>query len=292
MTATHTFRSMGTRVVVLGPSGDPRFDEAISRVEGRFAVEERRFSRFRADSELTLVNVGGGGVRTAVTPEFAEVVRLSVDAAARSDGLFDPTVHDALVAAGYDRTFDEVLAGARGELHPVSPCGRWGDVEVGDRWVTLPAGLHLDLGGLAKGWTVDRAAGDALATGLPWVVVNAGGDLVLAGDPPAIDVRVEDPHDASAELMRIRLDAGALATSSVTKRAWGPGLHHLIDPRTGGPARSGVLQASTWGPSCAEAELRSTWALVEGASAARRFPCVLVTGDEVLVTLPVEAVAA
>jgi thiamine biosynthesis lipoprotein len=291
MTATHAFRSMGTRIEVLGPARDARFDDAIHRVEDRFAIEDRRFSRFRSDSELTRVNTAGG-VRTTVTPAFAEVLALALDAAARSAGLFDPTVHDALVAAGYDRTFDEVLSGARGQLHPAEPCGRWREVAVDDGSVTLPAGLHLDLGGLAKGWTVDRAADDALATGLPWVLVNAGGDLRLAGDAPPIDVRVEDPANPDAELMRVRLDMGALATSSVTKRAWGPGLHHLIDPRSGAPARSGVLQATAWGLTCAEAEIRATWTLVEGAGAVRRFPCLVVTDDEVLVRLPVEAVAA
>jgi thiamine biosynthesis lipoprotein len=292
MTATHAFRSMGTRIEMLGPGGDPRFDDAIRRVQERFAIEDRRFSRFRADSELTSVNTAGGGVRMPVTRAFAEVVGLALDAAARSAGLFDPTVYDALVAAGYDCTFDEVLAGARVQLHPAEPCARWREVQIGEGSVTLPADLHLDLGGLAKGWTVDRAAEDALATGLPWVLVNAGGDLLLAGEAPSVDVRVEDPFDADAELMRLRLDTGALATSSVSKRAWGPGLHHLIDPRSGAPARSGVLQATTWAPSCAEAEIRSTWTLVQGRSAVRRFPSVLVTEDEVLVTLPVEAVAA
>jgi FAD:protein FMN transferase len=291
VTATHAFRSMGTRIEVLGPGGDPRFVDATRRVEDRFAIEDRRFSRFRPDSELTSVNIAGG-VATNVSPAFAEVVAIALDAAARSGGLFDPTVHDALVAAGYDRTFDEVLAGARGQLHPAEPCGRWREVEVYDRSVRLPAGLHLDLGGLAKGWAVDRATEDALATGLPWVLVNAGGDLRLAGDSAPIDVGVEDPADPDAELMRLRLDTGALATSSVTKRAWGPGLHHLIDPRSGAPARSGILQVTAWGPSCAEAEVRATWTLVEGPAAVGRFPCLAVTEDEVLVTLPVEAVAA
>ncbi len=286
-----SFRSMGTDIIVIGPA-HASFDRAAKRVQARFAAEDKRFSRFRGESELTAVN-RRAGERTAISPPFAEVLGLALGASARTDGLFDPTVHDALVAAGYDRDFDDVLAGARGTLHPATPCGRWTEIVAEPDSVVLPPGVHLDLGGIAKGWCVDRAAEDAIGAGLPWVLVNAGGDLRLLGDAPPVDVDIEDPEVPAAELLRVTLRSGALATSSVCKRAWGPDAHHVIDPRTGAPARTNVLQATVWAPTCADAEIDATQALLLGTDAVHLFPATLVTRDgEILVSMRQEEATA
>ncbi|GIU99232.1 MAG: hypothetical protein KatS3mg014_0848 [Actinomycetota bacterium] len=87
---------------------------------------------------------------------------------------------------------------------------------------------------------------------------------------------VEDPEDPSAELLRLHLLGGALATSSTTRRAWGPGLHHLIDPATALPAATGVLQATAWAPECAEAEVAAKDALLRGPGSLQDVPGVLV----------------
>lgn len=283
MVQTHAFRAMGTGIQLLGPEGHPAMQGAVRAVEARFAAEERRFSRFRSDSELSLVNAAAGSP-TPVSTAFAEVVEIALDAAATTEGLFDPTVHDALVAAGYDRDFDEVMAGARGSLHPAVPCGRWGDVELDAGILRLPEGVHLDLGGIAKGWTVDLAAADALEAGLPWALVNAGGDLRLAGDAPTIEIAVEDPEQPERELLRLRLADGALATSSIAKRSWAPGRHHVIDPRTGAPAETDLLQATVWASTCTQAEILATHALLQGSGVATSLRCALVTraGDVVV----------
>lgn len=280
--ARHAFRAMATTVEVLtdGSGDGARFADAVVRVRVTFERLERRCSRFRADSELTQVNRRAGRP-TRLSPELAELVSHALAAARRTEGRFDPTVLDAVVAAGYDADFDEVLAGARDALRPPRPCGRWREVRLEGDLLTLPEGVGLDLGGLAKGWTVDLAAEVALSTGLRWALVNAGGDLRLAGDPPpeGIAVGVEDPEDPSTEALRLYLAGGALATSSITRRAWAPGLHHLIDPRTGAPAATGVLQATVWAPTCAEAEVAAKDALLRGEDALRHVPGVLVLAD-------------
>ena len=108
------FRAMGTEVSLYGPDDDA-FDEAFAAIGRVFETEERRFSRFRDDSELTAVNRLAGRWVPVSTP-FERVVRLALDQASATGGLFDPTVLHAVMAAGYDRDFDEVLAGARGAL--------------------------------------------------------------------------------------------------------------------------------------------------------------------------------
>ncbi|HEU4354276.1 MAG TPA: FAD:protein FMN transferase [Actinomycetota bacterium] len=278
----HRFRSMGTDVELIADSAEdhPVFARAADRVERTFAREDRRCSRFRADSELTLVNRRAGR-STRLSPGLATIVAEALAAAERTDGRFDPTVLDAVVAAGYDRDFDEVLAGARVALRPARPCGRWTEVTLDDDLLLLPAEVGLDLGGIAKGWTVDMATADALDEGLSWVVVNAGGDLRVAGDPPSsgIDVGIEDPQASGQELLTLQVDGGAIATSSTTRRAWADGLHHLIDPSTGAPASTGIMQATAWAPTCTEAEVLAKDALILGEDALDRTLGVLVTED-------------
>jgi FAD:protein FMN transferase len=278
--AHHHFRAMGTDVSLLGPGtrDDPTFLRASATIEHVFAREEQRFSRFRANSELSVVNASAGRW-TQASPAFEELVGIALTHAERTEGLFDPTVLGAMIAAGYDRTFDDVLAGARGALHPPHPCGRWREIETRPGAILLPVGVGLDLGGIAKGWTVDLAAEAALHAGLPWSLVNAGGDLRIAGDAPPIDVRIEDPGDSSEAAAWLRLASGALASSSTTRRAWGPDLHHIVDPRTGAPAESPIVQATAWAATCAEAEVLATWALLTGPGAVRTVPCALASHD-------------
>ena len=289
----HTFRAMGTTVIMLAPWVSAREHERVCRrVEAVFTREEARFSRFRGTSELTRVN-RAAGTWMPVSARFQEVVRLALSQAERTEGLFDPTVLGAVIAAGYDRDFDEVLAGARLALQPAPPCGRWAEVEMMEGAVRLPAGTGLDLGGIAKGFTSDLAAEAVVSAGLPWVLVSAGGDLRLFGDAPPIDVGIEEPLDPRTSSARVTLRAGALATSSVVARAWGDGLHHVIDPRTGAPSHTDALQATVWAPTCAEAEVLATWALLRGSDAATIYPCAIATAaGDLVMSFPTAAVAA
>jgi thiamine biosynthesis lipoprotein len=292
ITPADTFGAMGTEVTLLVPAGTRTLvvERAIRSVRALFTREERRCSRFRPGSELSYVNARSGRW-TRISPGLAEIVRIALDAAERTGGLFDPTVLPTLEAFGYDRDFDEIIAGARDVVRPAPPCGRWADVQVGSERVFLPREVRLDLGGIAKGWTADRAAAAALAAGLRWAVVNAGGDLRLAGRAPreGIVVALEDPDAPGHEMARAVLDEGAIATSSVTRRAWGPGRHHLIDPRTGAPATTGVRQATVWAPTCAEAEVASKVALLDGEASLASVCGLLVMDDgRVLTNLAAE----
>jgi thiamine biosynthesis lipoprotein len=288
-----SFRAMGTDISLVAPRGAPGFERVAADVHDLFDRLERRFSRFRADSELSAVNRRAGRW-TAVSETFAELLGIALDGARRSGGLFDPTVLPALLAAGYDRDFRDLPADGDGP--PVTrrgPPGRWPDVLVRDGRVFVPDGVALDFGGIAKGWAADLAS--ELTRELPWAVVDAGGDLRITGRPPdgGLEVVVDDPEVLGAGLLLLRLDGGALATSSVTLRSWSRGgerAHHIIDPRTGIPARSTVLQATAWAPDCVEAEIRAKWALLAGPPVMRELPVVLFLDDSrVLVGLERDA---
>jgi thiamine biosynthesis lipoprotein len=271
---------MGTTVCLFGPDA-PGFEEAGHVVEETFAEEEDRYSRFRPTSELSRVNVHSGSW-TPITDAFAALLDFAIDRARNTAGSFDPTVLRAMEAAGYDRDLDEVIAAPGTAWRPAAPCGHWPAIERRPGAVRLPPGVGLDLGGVAKGWTVDIAAERALGAGLPWVLVSAGGDLRVVGEAPELEIPIDDPDEAGRSLGALRLRSGAVATSSIRRRSWGPGLHHVIDPRTGAPAATGVAQATVWAPTCADAEIASTVALLDGIDGAARRPSLLVSEDGTL----------
>jgi thiamine biosynthesis lipoprotein len=297
------FRSMGTRVrLIASPASEPRaLDVALSRVQDVFSVQDERFSRFTDSSELSRVNVGAGSW-VPVSDPFVTLTRRALEAAVETGGLFDPTVLPALAAAGYDRDFAEVRSRAeRNEpedadlreirrtfralmVRNASACGAWTQVEVDDGRVRVPEGAAVDFGGIAKGWTVDRAT--ELLADLPWAIVDAGGDLRVVGDVPGdgLEVAIEDPDDSSREVIRVLLSEGALATSSVTVRSWGLGLHQLIDPRTSLPAQTGVVQATVWASTCTDAEVWSKASLLAGPDILDRVPATLVMATGEIIT--------
>lgn len=300
----HSFATMGTVVTLVAPHkvDERRFRSAAAKVEHVFQREDRRFSRFRADSELSRVNAAAGR-SVQVSRPFAILTERALRAAEETDGLFDPTVLPALAAAGYDRDWaevaargaeeDEELAAIRREFAALmiknsTACGAWREIELDGTNLRIPEGAALDFGGIAKGWTVDRAV--AKLPNLRWAVVNAGGDLRVMGTPPreGLDIGVEDPHDASLEALRLGLFAGALATTSVTVRAWGHGNHHVIDPRTSLPAMTEVVQATVWGETCTDAEVWSKAALLRGPAILDRVLGSLVLANgEVVTNLPI-----
>jgi thiamine biosynthesis lipoprotein len=235
---------MGTEVELFGdPAG---FD----LVELEFERLEALLSRFRPESELSRLNRAG---RIDGSPDLLRVVGLALEWRQRTNGLFDPTIHDALVAAGYDRSF-ELLSGpddGDGGVHlhhtHVRAAGG-GGCRVADGGVALEPGVRLDLGGIGKGYAVDRAA-ELLGRFGP-ALVNAGGDMACRGGFWPVGVEIPDGS------LTVGLERGALATSGSDRRRWAGG-HHLIDPRTGRPADSPYLRVTVAAPTAVEAEVRA-----------------------------------
>lgn len=262
----HRFGAMGTTVALLvdAPLSPPTL-AALTRAEEVFTQVERACSRFDERSELSRLNRIGSG---RVSPLLAEVVALALEGRERTGGLFDPTVHDAVVAAGYDRTFDDLVPApdtVGDVLAAPRRCG--GIVELhGDR-VVLGPGARLDLGGIAKGYAVDRAC--AVLAPVGPCVVDAGGDIALSGTwPIAVD---GGPV--------LELTDAAVATSGRDRRAWeraGERRHHLIDPTTGAPASTATLRATVVASTAVEAEVLAKASFL-GAPAT--MPTVLVHDD-------------
>jgi len=268
--ARTTFGSMGTDVVVLAPRGAVA---AVEEVRALFAEWDLRFSRFRLDSELSRVNAAAG--RPVVVSEaFAAVLTTVLRAARATDGLFDPTLLAPLMGLGYDRTFMDLPADREAvdadaaDAASRTGSGGWRAIGVAAqaRLVELPAGVGLDFGGIAKGMAVDAALTVLRGRGIEAAAVSAGGDLAVVGSPPGASGWPIALETAGHPVV-VELEFGALATSSVLARRWrvgGTWRHHLLDPRTGLPANSGLASVSVAAATCAQAEVAAKAALILG----------------------------
>jgi FAD:protein FMN transferase len=201
---------------------------------------------------------------------------VALTAAAWTGGLADPTVGRALTSLGYDRDFAAIEAGRSDPPDAPVPAPGWQSVRLDGPLLRLPPGVLLDLGATAKGLGSDRAARAVLAaTGnAGGVLVSLGGDIATGGTPPAggwpIMAADEAGPAGSAPGQLVRLDRGAVATSSITCRRWrraGRVMHHIVDPRTGLPADGPWQMVSVAAATCADANAAATASIVAGDQA-------------------------
>jgi thiamine biosynthesis lipoprotein len=268
-----TFRAMSTEVAVAAPTLDDAAEQQLAQqVASLFAEAERRFSRFRQDSELGQLNHATGAI--TVSRELMELLCATRRHVAETGGLFDPAIGAALRAAGYDRSFSAGRLDRGASVVPVLRA-RFADVEIDERSrrVRLPPHVQLDFGGFLKGRTVDRAA--ALAPAI--AMIDAGGDAVLRGAGPdgaGWLVEIEDPGDARRVLATLRVRDRAVATSAPNRRRWraGAGIaHHLIDPRTSLPSTSDLAQVTVVAPTAERADVLAKAAFLLGTTDGARF---------------------
>jgi thiamine biosynthesis lipoprotein len=244
-----TVEVFGGRVALRGAGREAPL--ALAVAEALLRRMHAALTRFDARSELCRLNADP----RATVPAGALVRRLAAAvpyAGALSGGLVDATVEPALKP---ERTIPQ------GEPHPATPDPQrhWDQVSVDADAVSRPPGVALDSGGLGKGLAADLVA-DSLRA-LPSFAIECLGDVRAGGAERPL--RVASPW-GDGVLAELTLTDGAAATSGVTRRGW-----HLIDPGTGRPARTGIVQATALAPTALEAEVRAKAALLAGPAAAR-----------------------
>ena len=268
---SHHFEALGTSCSLFAvgqPHGRLLEGEAWVRRLGA------RLTRFSEDSELSRLNRAAGDW-APISDEMDEILHAALRAHAMSAGLVNVAVLPAMLAVGYTRPLIEGPGVATLEsLRPLLPLP---DVlELRDGEARVQAGCGVDLGGIGKGWMADRLS-ETLG---PNVVVNLGGDLRARGAGPRGDGW---PVGLGGATLLLR-NQGA-ATSSTRRRRWGEdgrgetpphlwgggpkgrrggSLHHLIDPRTGSPARTGLEEVSVVAANGFEAEVVAKTALLLG----------------------------
>ncbi len=277
---THAFSAMNTSVFLWQFS---RNAGLVRYVERHFARHEQTLSRFLAQSDLSRLNCCETET-CRISADLFNALEQSLWFARRTEGVYDPTILPILERLGYDRSFEkmEALVVDRRpgtELSKTAnPDGPGFEAVTLDRvamTVSRPVGMRFDLGGMGKGWTVDRAA-DLLHSEGPFFL-NAGGDIYAGGapdHPQGWAVEIEDPLDVNQRIAHVRIRDRALATSTISRRNWLQGnrrVHHLIDPRSRDVAETDVLSATVIAGRTVIAEIVAKSALILGSEAGLAF---------------------
>jgi thiamine biosynthesis lipoprotein len=297
VTARVELHALGTTAVAVLDDAEAA-PQARSILESELARVDATCSRFRADSELTALNRRAGSPVEA-SDDLRRAIRVALDAAAATGGLVDPTLGAHMRRIGYDRTFERVADGRARYSATRRPRWSWRDVEIDDGQSTVRTrrGVELDLGATAKALAADLIAARLAAAAGCGVLVSLGGDVAVAGESPATGwcVLVADDHAAplAGDGRRVVITSGGLATSSTTVRRWRTDrgeMHHILDPRTGLPARTPWRTVTVAARTCVDANVASTAALVLGDAAVawlveRSLPARLVDRDGTVTTV-------
>jgi FAD:protein FMN transferase len=256
------FACFGDDVSIVASDGE------LSRIRSRFEAWHRIFTRFDPMSELSLLNASRAP-HVRVSPVMATFIAAALDAAHRTGGLVDPTLGAEIEHLGYRSDLGEPVALDRAQPRRAArphPDRRWLDVRLDGHTLTRPPGVKLDSGGIAKGLFADLAAG--LLSGASSYAVDCAGDIAIGGaDGLVRPVLVDDPF-GGGPLHELEVREGGVATSGIGRRSWigpdGRPAHHLLDPSTGRPAHSGIVQATAVAPTATEAEALAKAALLSG----------------------------
>lgn len=281
---------------------DPAAQAALQAVAAWMEQVEQALSRFRPGNDLSRLNAAAGRPYQAGDILW-EVTGRAVEAAAESDGVFDPTIGQALLDAGYDRSFEQLdrvvtqEAMVAPDSRPIAanhsqeiPDYRSIRLDRAGRTITLPPGTRLDLGGIAKGWAAERAL-EILRPFGP-AMIDAGGDLAI-GDPPPGEtgwpIAVADPLSPDQDLVLLSLANTGVATSGADHRRWrhhGRQHHHLIDPFSRRSAQTDILNATVLAPTATQADIIALMLMILGLEAGQQWlqrhssiPALLVLND-------------
>ncbi len=264
------------RFPLMGGSGLVRFvddrgrgtaDAIAAAAEAEARRIERKYSRYRDGSVVSEINRNAGRTPVAVDAETERLVRAALDLVALTGGRFDPTVGP--LRRAWD--FRSGRVPGTGEVRELRALVDAGAVAVRDGTVFLRrAGMELDLGGVGKEYAVDRAAAVLREAGIRSGIVNFAGDVRTVGgrgDGRPWSIGVVDPRDRERARFAVRVlgDAG-VATSGDYERAFvkdGVRYHHILDARTGWPAR-GVASVTAVAASSFEAGRYATAAFLLG----------------------------
>jgi FAD:protein FMN transferase len=260
--------TMGGRLRVhLGaPADDERALRDAQRVSARVAAWANRLSRHVSTSELATLNADPRP-SVSVGRTMAAALSAGLDASELTDGLVDISLLDARLAA--EGLLTRSPTRSTPSAWSLTPGPRRRAV------VRRPLGVRFDLGGVAKGWLADRAI--ELLPRWPDAVIDADGDLAVRCAPGRYwVVAVDDPRadDASLALLHLSAQRGAsstqwgVATSGTSVHRWrraGELRHHLIDPRTGAPAVTDIVQATVVSGSALRAEALAKATVISGS---------------------------
>ncbi|MEY2193513.1 FAD:protein FMN transferase [Neobacillus sp. BF23-41] len=282
---TYRFPSMSTIVQI--SISQELFANDLMPIYKLFELIEDTCSRFRSDSELSRLNQHVDK-EVIVSSEMFSILSDALRFFEETEGIFNPSILSSLENHGYSKSI-EMIKGKELAVTPPSSMAAISSLPFilneSKRSVTLLS--KIDLGGMAKGWVIDRAA--LLLDRLGYGFINVGGDIRIFGTlPRTLNIGIESPFAETTMISSIQVQNGALATSTTMKRTWrmnGEWTHHLIDTRTGNPSKSKIVSATVTAPTALEADVWAKTVLLLGKQAGQEWinrkgvQAVLITKD-------------
>ncbi|MDD5083537.1 MAG: FAD:protein FMN transferase [Candidatus Moranbacteria bacterium] len=247
--------------IVHTDADDTRALICLEEVFGMFRDFGQRYSRFVADNELWQMNMSES---IAVSEELFDMLRRSKGYYERTGGLFDPSILPVMEASGYTGAYGGYVTETKDDFSQVM-------LDAATRTVTKPKGLMIDLGGIGKGFAIDKAV-RFLSEHFENFMVDAGGDIAVRGvnakeGYPYWAIDIEHPQRADESVALLLLRDAAVATSGRNRRHWthqGRERHHIIDPSTRESAASDLLSVTVIAPHATKADVFAKTLFIAG----------------------------
>jgi len=265
------FRAMGGEMLAILEADTDSPPSILDEVPAWFENWEQTLSRFRPDSELSLLNQTFDQ-SVAVSDTLWDVFQYALSAETITNGLVTPTVLDAMLEAGYDQNFDNLphyqYKNEISVLTAVNPLSLiiWDEKS---QTICLPQGIHLDFGGVAKGWAAHQAAQKLKKYGA--ALMNAAGDIAISdslANGELWKIGVTNPFVKNTDFETLNVSRCGIATSGRDRRHWnqnGLPRHHIINPYTGQSAETDVMTATIVAPTVMEAEAAAKAVVILGS---------------------------
>ncbi len=218
---------------------------------------EKKFSRFRPDSELTRVNKSAGE-SIEIDHEFADILRKAREMSIATNGIFNPFILPNLQSIGYRSSWPDPGKNSGQVNFDDRKIFEITNLEIGDDWVRIPANSAIDLGGIGKGYLLNKLSNIAEESGINDYWFSLGGDLIVSGDDNnrsgwSIEI-VSATCDETIKIIESSGNKISIAASGTVKRK-GEGWHHLIDPKSGKSASTDILCATVVAKSGIESDI-------------------------------------
>lgn len=268
------FRAMASPCEVLLEGQDLVLCQQLTQLAAAEAQRiEQKYSRYRSDSVLSLLNHNAGQWQP-VDAETAALLQFANTCYTLSDGLFD--ISSGILRRAWQFDGSDHIASQQ-QLDALLPFIGWHKVTLETDQLFLPTGMELDLGGIAKEYAVDKVlqllSQQFPPADLPCFVVNFGGDMACnrpRDDGSLWRIGIENPTLADQAISAVGLSQGALATSGDSRRFLlknGVRYSHILNPKTGWPVTAAPRSVTVAGPNCLLAGMLATTALLQGADA-------------------------
>ena len=257
---------------------------------------EQLLSRTIAQSDVSRIN-NAGGKPVRVDPETWEILRQAKEISALTGGAFSVTIAPVTSLWTFTGTETNVIPTDEKRLSMLHLVDDQ-QIALGDEGtVTLPAGMQIDLGGIAKGYIADKVA-ELIRGRVQGGIISLGGNIYTVGSKPdgsPFSVGVRDPQSASGYLGILNTGDGTVVTSGTYERGFSFGgvrYHHILDPKTGWPSQSDLVSATFVMDSSMTADALATACIVIGSekslelATAQGLDAMLIRGDGTILFTP------